>query len=119
MITVRFYRKADQGSVHMVMEGHAGAAPKGEDLVCAGASMLAYTAGQAVRFLYEQGKLRCRPKISIREGNAVIIATPKKEAEAETLYLYWVVQSGAYVLARNYPRFVRLQHMRLEAEEKQ
>lgn len=111
MITVRFYRKPTQGSIHLVMEGHAGAAPRGEDLVCAGATTLAYTAGQAVRFLYEQGKLRCKPKISIREGSAVIIATPKSEAEAETLYLFWVVQAGAYVLARNYPQYLRLQHL--------
>ncbi len=113
MIWIRFYRKEDQGSIHMVMDGHAGAAAKGEDLVCAAASMLAYTAAQAVQFLWEQGKLRCRPRIRIREGEAVIIATPKREAEAEALYLYWVVQAGAWVLARNYPRFVGLRQLAL------
>lgn len=113
MVNVKFYRKQDQGSVHMVMEGHAGAAPKGSDLVCAGASMLAYTAGQAVRFLYEQGKLRCRPRIQVEEGRAVIIATPRGDFEAETLYLFWVVQAGAYALSRSYPQFVSLEPMTL------
>ena len=116
MITVRFYRKR-QGSVHMVMDGHAGAAPKGKDLVCAGASMLAYTAGQAVRFLYEQGKLRCRPRITIHEGSAVIIATPKGDFEGEVLFLFWVVQAGIYVLARNYPGCVRLKHLEAADQE--
>lgn len=117
MITVRFYRKQTQGSVHMVMEGHAGTAPKGEDLVCAGASMLAYTAGQAVQFLYEQGKLRCRPRIAIREGSAVIIATPKADFGGEVLYLFWVIQAGIYLLARNYPGCVRLKHLEVVDEE--
>ena len=119
MIYIRFYRKGSQGDIHMVMDGHAGAAPKGEDLICAAASMLCYTAGQAVQFLWEQGKLKCRPKIQIREGRAVIIATPKKEAEAETLYLFWVVQAGAWVLARNYPRFVRTFPISLEEKREE
>ena len=113
MVNIRFYRKEQRGSVHMVMEGHADTAPKGKDLVCAGASMLAYTAGQAVRFLYEQGKLACRPRIQVQPGKAVIIATPKKETVGEVLYLYWVVQAGAYVLARNFPRAVGLEPLEI------
>lgn len=112
MIVIRFYKK--RSGVHLVMDGHAGAAPKGEDLVCAAASMLCYTAGQAVQFLWEQGKLRCHPRIQIRDGRAVIIATPKKDTEAEVLYLFWVIQAGAWVLARNYPRFVRTIPIHLE-----
>lgn len=117
MITVRFYRKKCRGSVHMVLDGHAGAAPRGEDLVCAGASMLAYTAAQAVQFLYEQGKLQCRPRIAIHEGSGVIIATPKPDFEGEVLFVFWVVQTGIYVLARNYPRCVRLKHLEVVDEE--
>lgn len=111
MITARFYRKPERGSVHMTMRGHSGAAPKGQDLICASATMLAYTAGQAVQFLYEQGKLKCKPKISIREGNATIIATPKEKALAETLHTFWVVQAGIHVLAHNYPQYVTLEHL--------
>ena len=113
MITARFYKKPDNGSIHMTLNGHSGAAPRGQDLICASATMLAYTAGQAVQFLYEQGKLRCKPKISIREGNAVIIATPKEEALAETLHTFWVVQTGIHVLAHNYPQYVTLEHLKV------
>lgn len=111
MITARFYQRPDRGSIHMTLKGHSGAAPRGQDLICASATMLAYTAGQAVQFLYEQDKLKRKPKISIREGRAVIIATPKEETLAEVLHTFWVIQAGMHVLAHNYPRYVTLEHL--------
>lgn len=111
MIKVRFYRKPHKGSIHMTLEGHAGAAPKGEDLVCASATMLAYTAAQAVKFLDDTGKLKMKPKIEIAEGKAKVVATPTEEAYAETLCAFWTVQCGIHVLAHNYPQFVELEHL--------
>ena len=111
MIQFDFFRSASDGSIHMHVCGHAGAAPKGEDLVCASASTLAYTAAQAVQFLYERKLLRRRPKIVLRDGEAVIIATPRRDTEAETLMTFWTVQAGAWVLSRSYPDFVRLHPM--------
>lgn len=113
MIVARFYQKQDNGSIHMVLKGHSGAAPVGEDLICSAATMLAYTAGQAVQFLYSADKLLRKPKISISEGEAVIIATPKEEAYAETLMVFWVAQCGAHVLAKNYPEHVQLEHIKM------
>lgn len=113
MITVRFYQKPDKGSIHMTMKGHANAAPKGEDLICASATMLAYTAAQAVQFLFESGKLKCKPKISIRDGEATVIATPTEDAYAETLHTFWVAQCGIHVLAHNYPQCVTLEHLKV------
>lgn len=112
MVQIRFYRK-NKGSIHMVVRGHAGSAPKGEDLVCACATMLSYTAAQAVQFLYDEGRLACAPKIRIREGEAVVIATPKPEHQAEVLQSFWTVQCGAHCLAHSYPRYVRLEHLRV------
>lgn len=114
MITVRFYKKSTDGSIHMTLKGHAGAAPKGEDLICASATMLAYTAAQAVQILYEQeGKLKRKPKISIKEGSATVIATPTEEGYAEVLHTFKVVQCGIHVLAHNYPQHLRLEHLTL------
>ena len=70
--------------------------------------MVAYTAAQAVQFLQEQGKLRCSPKLQLEDGFASIVAHPKKDAEAETLLVFWVAQAGAYVLRCNYPQNVSL-----------
>ena len=113
MITAKFYQKPSNGSIHMTLKGHAGAAPKGEDLVCASATMLAYTVAQAVQFLFEQDKLKKKPKIHIREGAATIIATHTEDAYAETLHTFWVAQCGIHVLCRNYPQCVTLEHLKV------
>lgn len=113
MITAKFYKKSD-GSIHMTLRGHSGAAPKGEDLICASATMLAYTVAQAVQFMHEQeGKLKCKPKIRIAEGRATVIATPTEEGYAEVLHTFWVAQCGIHVLSHNYPRHVKLEHLTL------
>lgn len=113
MITAKFYKKND-GSIHMELKGHSGAAPRGEDLICASATMLAYTVAQAVQFMHEQeGKLKRKPKISIKEGSATVIATPTEDAYAEVLHAFWVAQCGIHVLAHNYPRHVQLEHLRV------
>ena len=111
MITARFYTKPSNGSIHMTLKGHAEAAPKGEDLICASATMLAYTVAQAVQFMDEQDKLKKKPKISLREGNVAIIVTPKEEDYAEALHTFWVAQCGIHVLAHNYPQNVKLEHL--------
>ena len=111
MITAKFYQKPDNGSIHMTLKGHAQAAPKGEDLVCSAATMLAYTVAQAVKFMHEQGKLKKKPKISIRDGIATIIATPTEEGYAEALHTFWVAQCGIHVLQHNYPQNVKLEHL--------
>ncbi len=111
MITARFYQKKDAGSIHMTLKGHANTAPVGEDLVCAAATTLAYTVAQVVQFLHEQGRLKKKPKIRIRDGEAVIIATPTEEYYPETLHAFWVAQCGIHVLQHNYPQHVKLEHL--------
>ena len=110
MISVRFYQKPS-GSIHMTVRGHADAAPKGEDIICSAATMLAYTVAQAMQFMYENEQLKMKPKIHFADGEAVIIATPKEETYAEVLHTFWVAQCGAHVLAHNYPQHVRLDHL--------
>ena len=111
MITAKFYLKPSNGSIHMRLKGHAKAAPYGEDLICASATMLAYTVAQAVQFMHEQGKLKKKPKSSLKEGNATIIVTPNEDDYAEALHTFWVAQCGIHVLAHNYPKNVKLEHL--------
>ena len=110
MITARFYQKPSNGSIHMTLKGHANAAPKGADLICAAATQMAYTVAQVAQFYYEDGKLTQKPKIRIREGDAVVIATPTEDSYAEVLHAFWVAQAGIHVLTRNYPQYVKLEH---------
>ena len=117
MITIRFYTKPNRGTLHMTIRGHAGAGKKGEDLICAGASMLAYTLAQAVEFMWHSGKLDRKPKLKLSEGDSCIICRPTNDAYAEALMVYWVQQCGAHVLARNYPENVRLEHIQITDKE--
>lgn len=109
MIHVSFFQK--DGAVCMEMQGHAMTAPKGEDLVCAAATMVCYTLAQAVQFLYEQERLQEKPKMQLVDGYAYLSAKPKRNAEAEVLMTFWVAQAGAFVLDRNYPQAVCLMPM--------
>jgi len=111
MIKIHFWQEKDKGSIHMKVKGHADTAPKGADLVCASATMLVYTVAQALVFMYEQGQLEKKPHIKIREGKAVVAATPKEDFFAEALHTFWVAQCGAHTLARNYPEAVSLNHL--------
>ena len=111
MVKIHFWQEKDKGTIHMKVQGHAGTAPKGADLVCASATMLVYTVAQAMTFMNEQGYLLEKPRIKIREGKAVIVAKPKEDYVAEVLHTFWVAQCGAHVLAKNYPEAVSLNHL--------
>ena len=73
--------------------------------------MLVYTVAQAMTFYEQQGYLKEKPKIKIREGKASIHVVPKEEYRAETLHIFWVAQCGAHVLAKNYPENVGLNYL--------
>lgn len=111
MVKIHFWQEKDKGTIHMKVKGHAGTAPRGEDLVCASATMLVYTVAQALSFMHEQGQLEEKPHIKIREGKAVVVAKPKEDFLAETLHTFWVAQCGAHLLAKNYPEAVSLNHL--------
>lgn len=112
MIKAKFYCKL-RGSVHLAIRGHAGAAPRGRDPICAGVSALACTAAQAVTDMYHQGMLRCKPRIVLEEGYAAIIATPRREYFGEVMLTYWVIQTGLGVIAANFPRFITLERLQM------
>ena len=111
MVKIHFWQEKDSGTICMKVQGHANAAPYGEDLICASASMLVYTVAQAMTFYHEQGYLKEKPKIKIRSGKAKVYAVPKEDYYAETLHSFWVAQCGAHVLAKNYPEYVSMNHL--------
>lgn len=110
MILAKFYAAAD-GSLHMKASGHAGAAPKGQDLVCAGVSTLAEALALAVERLYHQGMLRRCPKVELYEGNAEIIAQPKPTFRTEAAMVFWTVENGMAALAESFPENVTLEEV--------
>lgn len=108
MVKAEFFTNKDSGSITLKLTGHAGQAKKGEDIVCAAASILAYTVAQALQFLYEEGGLKKKPYLKLEQGNTVIAAKPRDDTYAEALHTFFVAQVGYHLLAHNYPQYVTL-----------
>jgi len=98
-------------TLKMVVRGHANAAKPGEDLICAGASMLAFTAAQDVSDLADAGRLEEKPVIKLQSGRTILELTPKEDAYAEALHTMFVIQKGFVVLAANNPHYVKVTPM--------
>ena len=98
-----------EGRLTLELEGHAGQAEEGQDIVCSSCSILAYTVAQIVKDYAEDGKLKSEPKISLKKGYSIISCEPKKKAYAELQYAYTVARVGYLLLENNYPQFVELE----------
>lgn len=116
MIQAAFYSDKSSGSISLKLHGHAGAAKKGEDIVCASASILVYTVAQTLQYMHANGLLRKKPRIEIADGDAVIVAKPKEESYAEVLLTFFVAEVGFSLLSHNYPQYVALTPFKLADE---
>ncbi len=84
------------------IEGHAGSAPKGGDLVCAAVSALAWTlAGAAQEF---------RAGILIDEAKAIVDVRCRPEAEARVRCrcLFDIIAGGLALIAQQNPEHLRI-----------
>lgn len=108
MIEVKFSFSDDGKTIVLSSSGHADAAPRGEDTVCAAASILAYTVAQEITDLRTEGKLRRKPTVRLGPGSAVLTCKPTKGAYAEALHTFKVAQTGYRLLAANFPDHVRV-----------
>ena len=108
MIKASFHCDNASGTLSLTVKGHAGAAAAGQDLVCASASILVYTAAQVAWQMYRQRRLKTRPRIRLDSGDAHVVMKPKGDAFGEAIHSFSVVQVGFSLLATNYPDFVGL-----------
>lgn len=108
MIKVTFNYDKESGTIAMNVDGHAGQAEKGRDLVCASASILAYTVAQYVEYVDKAGGIKAEPRIEIEDGHMLIVANPTEEYLAEVLNAFFVAEVGFNLLAQNYPQYVEL-----------
>ena len=90
------------------VEGHAGYAEVGQDIVCASASILAYTVAKMVSDAHDNGWLTESPSISIEIGHMFVVCEPTDERYSEIRHIYTVASEGYALLAQNYPQYVRL-----------
>ena len=109
MIRVEFKYSTDRREASLLVRGHAGQADVGQDIVCASASILAYTVAQIIKAMHSHNDLTEPPVIELESGNATIMCQAKDDyLYAEVLHTFFVVQTGYALLAHNYPQYVDL-----------
>lgn len=84
------------------IEGHAQSGEPGHDLVCASATILAYTLAASVANMSAAKQIR-EPKIDMREGAIEIACKSIRRFEAPVTLIFDTLCAGYELLARNYP----------------
>ena len=108
MIKAIFKREKDADAIILKVEGHAGQAEHGHDIVCSAASILTYTIAQYLHYINERGGLQKKPHIVLNNGDALIVARPTEKYMGEVLNAFFVAEVGFSLLSQNYPQFVEL-----------
>ena len=98
----------------LTLQGHAGGAPRGQDLVCAAVSMLTYALAQRLTELDSKGALVQPPKICLTPGDAQISAIAKENRAAQVQEAFALIRSGLTLLQHHYPQQVQLKAERKE-----
>ena len=101
MIQVIYYRKYNR----LTVTGHAESAEKGHDLVCASASMLAYTLAANVANMADNGQVR-EPIMEMEEGNTVVSCKPRSNLKASVTLVFDSICVGFEKLAHDYPEYI-------------
>lgn len=101
MIEVVYHRNFQRLSI----TGHAGAAETGYDLVCASASMLAYTLAANVANMADNGQVR-EPVMKMNEGDTEISCNPRHNLKASVTLVFDSVCVGFELLAHDYPQYI-------------
>lgn len=101
MINVTYYRKHNRVTV----KGHAHSDEPGRDLVCAGASALAYTLAANVGHLESLGQVR-DVTVKMEPGDCEISCKPKGKYAATVRMILEAVCVGFELLAVNTPEYI-------------
>ena len=109
MIKVKYTYDRDKRECSLLVKGHAGQADIGKDLICASASILAYTIAQVIKALEHHGDLSEPPTIDLESGDATIVCRAKDDyLFTEMVQYFLVAKTGYELLAYNYPDYVQI-----------
>ena len=109
MIKVKCTYDPDKRECSLLVKGHAGQADIGQDIVCASASILAYTIAQIVKLMDENGELAKPPTLELNEGDSTIVCRAKNDHFfLQMAQNFYTVNVGYVLLQHNYPQFVEI-----------
>ncbi len=116
MITVNVSIDKDKRECSLMVKGHAGQADIGKDIICASASILAFTAAQVLKIMDEGGEFSQHPTLNLENGDATVSCC----ADDDTTFLqvtqtFFTIAMGYKLLAHNYPQYVELTYSDVEA----
>lgn len=93
------------GGCCLCVRGHAGQAPVGHDIVCAGVSALTVALAESA----ERRRGKCIVlDIKIEKGNARVCAVPRAEYASELAAAFDTAMCGFKHIGRAYPEYLRL-----------
>lgn len=101
MIQVTYYRKYNR----VTITGHANSAEPGHDLVCASASILAYTLAANVANMADAGQVR-QPIIKMGEGDTEISCNPRHNLKSTITLVFDTICTGFAMLAHDHPEYI-------------
>lgn len=102
MIKAIYYRSHNR----LTVEGHAHSGDPGHDLVCAAASILAYTLAANVANLADNGHARIE-SMELSSGKAEIGCKPRSGVRSIVGCTFESVCVGFELLAKDYPQYIR------------
>lgn len=104
MVSIEYIRKGK--AFCLTLSGHAGAAPKGMDLVCSAVSALVHTAAQCALDHYTDGELTEFPMVELKPGAAQVAAVAQPSYLEKVEQTFETVMTGCKLLQQQYPQFV-------------
>lgn len=96
------------GKLRLEMSGHAGAAERGKDIVCAAESMLTQALLQTLLEMNDEKKLWMEWTGSAAAGYLKMEAAPVEEYRAEVRACFRMCITGLRMLAEKYPEHIKL-----------
>lgn len=93
------------------IKGHAGAGEYGHDLVCASASILAYTLAQNVYDMEGRCAVQDEPIVHLEPGNSYIECTCVGGHLADVINVFLVIATGYDLLADRYSEYLQFTNL--------
>lgn len=94
------------GVLSLKIDGHAGYAEIGYDIICSSCSILAYTLAQIIGMAFANKKLMEKPLVQLESGKGIISCKPKASGYYHVREAFKFAEAGFILLAHDYPQHV-------------